>query len=330
VDKVVVEGKNFFSSSYTDALSGKAITLGDPVDYQYPLKGDGDFTFKFRTGKPGYGDGSPEHDEAFYQNLTQFCMNLLSTLSPEYTGCFGVFRGKLYEIFKTITELKSSSNLSPAIMLEIAWNFSTGSMKDLIKNCTNNSPSPVWLKWVDKFTSSLNLYSKAAAIANTGLFAYQWASAEPVIDTCFKATGDVVKPVNCGCDISSFTDPRDNQTYKTVKIGTQTWFAENLRYSGSLPNIANNTQWYENSFTAVPGRQTPALCYYNNGTLYNWFAVMSGNICPPGWHVPSDAEWTTLSNFLGDANVPVGGMMKSTSTQYWLAPNTGATNSSCF
>jgi uncharacterized protein (TIGR02145 family) len=86
------------------------------------------------------------------------------------------------------------------------------------------------------------------------------------------------------------------------------------------------------------------MCWYNNdqatytankfGALYNWYAVNSAtngnkNVCPTGWHVPTDAEWTTLVNFLGGESI-AGGKMKSMGTQYWNTPNNGASNSSGF
>jgi uncharacterized protein (TIGR02145 family) len=65
--------------------------------------------------------------------------------------------------------------------------------------------------------------------------------------------------------------------------------------------------------------------------LYNWYAVAdSRNLCPAGWHVPSDTEWTTLETFLGgDSAINVGGKMKAVSS-LWNPPNTGATNESGF
>ncbi|MFN5492660.1 MAG: fibrobacter succinogenes major paralogous domain-containing protein, partial [Bacteroidota bacterium] len=87
------------------------------------------------------------------------------------------------------------------------------------------------------------------------------------------------------------------------------------------------------------GLNTGATCFYNNdsaanncpyGKLYNWYAASDvRNLCPTGWHVPSDAEWTTLTTFLGGEFV-AGGKMKSTGTQYWASPNTAADNSSGF
>ena len=135
----------------------------------------------------------------------------------------------------------------------------------------------------------------------------------------------------------------EGNTYKTIKIGTQTWMAENLRttkYRNGTPikNITDDDEWGND--------KTGAWCYYENdesnnklyGKLYNWYAVTNNNqICPKGWHVPTDEEWTTLINYLdpeadgGDKDDNIaGGKMKSTGTQCWISPNEGATNSSGF
>jgi uncharacterized protein (TIGR02145 family) len=125
-------------------------------------------------------------------------------------------------------------------------------------------------------------------------------------------------------------------TYSSVVLGNgQEWMAENLRtttYANQdpIPNVTGATQW--ESLT------TGAWVHYNNdnqyenpyGKLYNWYAVADvRNLCPTGWHVPSDAEWTVLSDYLG-GEVVAGGKMKSTGTQYWLSPNTDASNESGF
>ena len=111
--------------------------------------------------------------------------------------------------------------------------------------------------------------------------------------------------------------------------------AENLRTTSyangdSIPNITDNTQWQ--------GLTTGAWVHYNNdnqyenpyGKLYNWYTVADPrNVCPTGWHVPTDAEYTLLTDYLG-GGAAAGGKMKSTGTQYWLSPNTGANNESGF
>jgi uncharacterized protein (TIGR02145 family) len=129
----------------------------------------------------------------------------------------------------------------------------------------------------------------------------------------------------------------EGNKYKTVKIGAQVWMAENLRTSkyndGTvIPNITDNTNW--------SNLTTGAWSYYNNdavnnakyGKLYNWYAVIpttngNKNLCPNGWHVPTDAEWTVLTDYLGGQSV-AGGKMKDTTS--WVFPNTDATNTSLF
>ena len=122
--------------------------------------------------------------------------------------------------------------------------------------------------------------------------------------------------------------------YNTVAIGTQVWFKENLRTkkyrSGALIPVKTNTDT-----STIVGQ----MYYYNNdsltnysvyGALYNWIATQnSDSLCPTGWHVPTDAEWTTLTTYLGGISV-AGGKMKSVGTAYWNSPNTDATNESGF
>ena len=127
----------------------------------------------------------------------------------------------------------------------------------------------------------------------------------------------------------------DGNEYHTVTIGTQTWMVENLKtihYNDGtrIPNVTDNVAWVVLS--------TPAYCWYNNdattykntyGAMYNWYAVNTGKLAPVGWHVATDAEWTTLTTFLGGESV-AGGDLKETGTGNWSIPNIGATNSSGF
>jgi uncharacterized protein (TIGR02145 family) len=126
----------------------------------------------------------------------------------------------------------------------------------------------------------------------------------------------------------------DGNVYKSILIGSQTWMAENLKttkYNNgtSIPLVTDTTSWSNLS--------TPAYCWYKNhevnkdafGALYNWYAVNTGKLCPVAWHVPSDSEWTILTNYLGGESV-AGGKLKESDTSYWYDPNTGATNETGF
>jgi len=129
----------------------------------------------------------------------------------------------------------------------------------------------------------------------------------------------------------------DGNVYKTITIGTQVWMAENLKTNKYLDgdlietttpvtlDIENDTipkyQW------ANGGNENNVATY---GRLYTWYTVSDNrNICPTGWHVPSDAEWTTLTTYLGGEKV-AGGKLKEAGTTHWTTPNTGATNESGF
>jgi uncharacterized protein (TIGR02145 family) len=110
---------------------------------------------------------------------------------------------------------------------------------------------------------------------------------------------------------SEFTDPRDGQTYQLVKIGEQTWMAENLRYA------AIGSTCYDDD---------PMNCE-TYGRLYVFDVAITA--CPAGYHLPSRSEWQALISALGGEDV-AGGAMKETGTIHWDSPNTGATNSSGF
>jgi uncharacterized protein (TIGR02145 family) len=139
---------------------------------------------------------------------------------------------------------------------------------------------------------------------------------------------------NFSANSGTFTDERDGVVYKWVKIGTHIWMAENLKATkyndgSTIPNVTEKSGWKE--------LKTGACSWYKNdivnktiyGTLYNWYAVNTGKLCPEGWRLPTDDQWTALTTYLGGEGV-AGGKLKETGTIHWFSPNTGATNTSGF
>ncbi len=133
----------------------------------------------------------------------------------------------------------------------------------------------------------------------------------------------------------------ESNSYGTVTIGTQVWMAENLKTTKyndgtAIPNdaVVGASAASDAAWALL---RTDAYCWYNNdinnkpiyGALYNWYAVNTGKLCPTGWHVPTDSEWTTLTTYLGGLAV-AGGKLKENGTTHWNTPNTGADNSSRF
>jgi uncharacterized protein (TIGR02145 family) len=145
-------------------------------------------------------------------------------------------------------------------------------------------------------------------------------------------------PVEFAATVGESTCPAtvtdiDGNVYCTLQIGTQTWMKENLKTSKYRDGSAIPTGLSDNAWqNATAG----AYAVYDNnpanntlyGKLYNWYAVAdSRNLCPAGWHVPTDADWTTLTDYLGGDTI-AGGKMKAVTL--WNAPNTNATNISGF
>lgn len=135
---------------------------------------------------------------------------------------------------------------------------------------------------------------------------------------------------------STVTDAEGN-IYNIVTIGVQVWMAENLRAAryrnGDLigtttpatlditAEVAPKYQW------ASYGNENNVATY---GRLYTWYAVTDArNVCPSGWHVPTNAEWTSLNTYLGNSNIAAD-KLRETGTSHWTSPNEGATNETGF
>jgi uncharacterized protein (TIGR02145 family) len=134
--------------------------------------------------------------------------------------------------------------------------------------------------------------------------------------------------VICG---TPFTDIRNGNSYNTVQIGTQCLMAQNLNIGTKINGSGNQTN----------NGILEKYCYNDDenyctiyGALYQWdeamqYSTTSGvqGICPSGWHLPTDAEWTALTTYLGGENI-AGGKLKEAGTSHWYSQN--GTNSSGF
>ncbi|MDD4150409.1 MAG: FISUMP domain-containing protein, partial [Bacteroidales bacterium] len=145
---------------------------------------------------------------------------------------------------------------------------------------------------------------------------------------------------------NSFTDSRDGTEYQTIIIGNQEWMAENLAY---LPSVVDDgtgsnsiAYYYVYDYDGTDVVAAKATANYDTyGVLYNWTAVMAGSVssvanpsgvqgvCPTGWHLPSDTEWTELTDYLGGAS-DAGGKLKENGTTHWDDPNLGVTTENGF
>jgi uncharacterized protein (TIGR02145 family) len=127
----------------------------------------------------------------------------------------------------------------------------------------------------------------------------------------------------------------EGNNYNTVKIGEQWWMAENLRttkYNDGSPIITETNDLFWSAL------EEPGYCWYDNdslanikqyGALYNWYAAVSGKLCPSGWHVPSSVEVEQLISFLGNSDV-AGEKLKAPCIWEWNNINGNGTNETGF
>jgi uncharacterized protein (TIGR02145 family) len=189
--------------------------------------------------------------------------------------------------------------------------------------------------YITGLNTSVTYYVRAYAINSAGI-GYSSQSTIKTLDS------DPMIPVsanpilfNQNLSYGTVTDI-DGNVYKTIKIGYQTWMAENLkttkyRNGDPISYLTDNTKWSNST--------TGAYCWYNNdeslykeayGALYNWYALNdSRNIAPTGWHVATQDEWKILIISQGGIT-SAGSKLKEAGSAHWLHPNTGANNESGF
>jgi len=126
----------------------------------------------------------------------------------------------------------------------------------------------------------------------------------------------------------------DGNVYSTVNIGKQLWMGEDLKTTkfndgNEIALVTDNMKWKQ--------LKTLAYCWFENdstnnieyGALYNWYAVNTKKLCPVGWHVPSDIEWETMINSLGDIDTRAD-KLKITGNDFWKGTFSTATNETGF
>lgn len=208
---------------------------------------------------------------------------------------------------------------------------------------TNDIPNLDWSKITTGKPTTLTGYGiingvntdAAQAISGSKYFLSE-VTVQPPEFNSNPATKEYVDEIIRNMFLSTTLQVRDYEgnLYNTIRIGDQVWMAENLKTKHlndgtALGYVTDPAVW-----STITVR---AYCFYDNnsgnestyGLLYNWHAVNTGKLCPVGWHVATDTEWTYLSNALQGATI-AGGKMKEAGTVHWADPNTGATNSSKF
>jgi uncharacterized protein (TIGR02145 family) len=257
----------------------------------------------------------------------------VSGVSPVMTTKFPLTAGRTItgDFYKTTTNKFLVLNNDPVneICYLSQWNYLTGTLEvDVVLTIPCNT--------YGIFESNGNIYITSVNLdgINTKLYIINKNSPYNLVYVT-----EINKTISGASQVPSCLTTNLNApspylcSLNDVTIGTQTWTACNLnvptyRDGTVIPKVTDPAIW--------SGLTTGAWCYYSGSTttgntygmLYNWYAVnntANGGLAPLGYHIPTDAEWTTLTTFLGGESVS-GGILKGTGTTYWNTPNTGAVN----
>jgi uncharacterized protein (TIGR02145 family) len=241
-----------------------------------------------------------------------------------YNSCSFSFSATLTETIPASAPSTPAAGTHVSTKTQITWNWNTvsGAKGYRWSNLNDFATATEMGLSTSKVEGSLT--------CGTPYTRYAWAYNGCGYSTPVTLTQSTLACLICGYAI---TDPRDGKTYNTVLIGTQCWFLQNLNVGTRINGSQNQTN----------NGIIEKYCYSDNeancntyGGLYQWDELMqyvstegAKGLCPDGWHIPTDAEWSTLTTYLGGESV-AGGKMKEAGTSHWASPNTGATNSSGF
>jgi uncharacterized protein (TIGR02145 family) len=289
-DMLIQERINFFPASakeLVDALAGDF--LPETKEMVYEISEEGNYTFKARNGMAG--DESFEDVSAFVYNVADFCYDVYSNVIPkskEKAECTDAIRSALKEHIEKTVDVSMTGEISAGIVYDYLESF----VKEKDLNCLYPDMKDGFKKVIKKYLGFTAWISRIGTAGNILFGTYQMAQDNASVDVCFVFVDGELTPCetcdNNHADIDTLVDSRDGEIYEIIKIGDQVWMAENLRYnaSGSWLNPDNPCEKY--------------------GRLYNWNTIMGGvkdpgvqGLCPNGWHVPTDEEWSELEIALG-------------------------------
>jgi uncharacterized protein (TIGR02145 family) len=258
------------------------------------------------------------------EGLMIFCIDC----TPD--GVISIFTNGSWKVLSSCKTSAPIEGMHNSTQNQIIWNWNAVAGATGYKWSTNNDFNSA--QDMGTVTTKIEYGLQPGVNYTRYIWAYGTCGISPVT---FLHQSTIPYPIVCGEDL---LDIRDNRIYGTMKIGTQCWIVKNMnvgtRIDATIDQSNNNI--------------IEKYCYSNlesnceiYGGLYQWdeymnytsssSAIPSGRqgICPSGWHVPSNAEYSMMTAYLGNES-NAGGMMKETGYAHWAYPNTGATNSSGF
>jgi uncharacterized protein (TIGR02145 family) len=332
------------SASSIDSIYVENLTQGTTL----MLNGDDVLHLVVNVGIPSFSDNQ--------DNMLMFPNPMTETTLLEFNSSVsGQLEAEIFSMNGTLIAKQSLSLQDGLNQIEIS-NLQTGFYTVMLSSADRQvsgkliSMSHSKGKPVIRHLSSEQVFDSGDLKSTKNLVQMQYNDGERIL---FKAYSGNYKRVSTLLPTQNETidfhfipcTDADGNHYAVVTIGTQTWMAENMKYLPGVvgPGTVSNTTPcyyvydYDGTNVAAAKATTNYITY---GIIYNWPAAMNGasgssanpsgvqGVCPAGWHIPSDAEWTMLNDYLG--TIATGGKLKETGTTHWNSPNTGATNETGF
>ena len=239
---------------------------------------------------------------AQYKNTLNQGSNSFAFYSGNQKYYFLTVTGK--QTSKTIKMIDAGGNIDNSGKCKIFYTGNKGKMNDFKAQQAINDL---------EFSLGDSLRYTGYAKSIDGIFGSAVIQHNPLEDTIY--IFDILKGLRCH-GMPTITDI-DGNTYNTVQIGSQCWMKENLktttyRNGTPIPNVTNGSSWGNLTTGAYVWYDNDTIWKDKYGALYNWYATVDTNgLCPTGWHVPTDDEWTDLTDYIGGTGSPHGNELKS-------------------
>jgi uncharacterized protein (TIGR02145 family) len=311
--------------SFTSATSGGNITSdGGSVVTARGIcwNTSGNPTLSDSKSSDGTGIGT------FTSNLLSLIDGTVYYIRAYSTNSKGTAYG-MQQTFSSISSIKPTLNTNPVINItsttaSCGGNITNDGGASILERgvCWSTIPNPSILdnKSIDGNLTESYTSSLSGLVSNTIYYVKAYATNK--MGTNY---GNEVSFMTLGPDgtIGSMSDI-DGNDYKTVVIGTQVWMAENMKTTKyndgtAIPLVANNHSWYNLTSEGYCWHDNP-IFVNDYGAYYNWYVVNTQKLCPIGWHVPSDSEWSILTTYLGGESIS-GGKLKEIGLTHWTSDN---------
>jgi len=287
IKKLVVDGVQYVPTSVSEVFNGYGGTSADPVQYPFTFVGDGGYEIKIRTGKPGSGDGTAEHNEAFYENLGLISFNVMSTFYPllNANGCNkATITANIISFLMTAPDILGSRSPYAAVHDGLSLVFQN--LDFAIGECIKKGNDSYFKSVAKAFNFIDKAFSVIGNTANITFFSSHWANTDPKLDTCLNLKANALSsclPEVTTAEVDSVTSVSAYGGGTVLSDGGSAVIQKGLCFSTNPnPTISNSVRLPDNpTGTGVFSIRIQGLAsgttYYLRAFAKNKYGVYYGN-----------------------------------------------------